>query len=50
MNNLYNDPAQKSRVTEMRNELERMRDELGDDRSVDGQPLPDCGRTRMKDM
>ena len=50
MNNLYDDPAQQARVTEMRNELERMREELGDDRSADGQPLPDCGRRRMKEM
>ena len=50
MKNLYGDPAHKDRVEELRAELKRHRDRLGDDRSVDGTPLPDCGRTRMKDL
>ena len=49
MKNLYDDPAHKGRVEELRAELERHRDRLGDDRSADGTPLPDCGRTRMRD-
>ncbi len=48
--NLYQDPNYSAKASELRNELERLRGELGDDRSQDGQPLPDCGRTRMKDM
>lgn len=48
--NLYQDPNYSAKANELRNELERLRTELGDDRSQDGRPLPDCGRTRMKDM
>lgn len=40
--NLYNDPAHRQQVDEMRKELERWRDRTGGDRSSDGTPTLPC--------
>jgi arylsulfatase A-like enzyme len=49
MNNLYANPEHRARAEELRAELERWRDLLGDDRSFDGKQLGACG-DRMTDL
>ncbi|MFN0170651.1 MAG: sulfatase [Bryobacteraceae bacterium] len=41
--NLYDDPRFKQQVAELSARLERFRDQLRDDRSVDNTPPPECG-------
>lgn len=40
--NLYHDPAYKGQVSKLREELERLRTLVNDDRSEDGTPAPEC--------
>lgn len=40
--NLYGDPAYQAQAAELKSRLERMRDELKDDRSEDGKPAAPC--------
>jgi hypothetical protein len=49
MNTLHEKPEHRAKAEELRTELERWRDLLGDDRSFDGKPLGPCGN-RMTDL
>jgi len=46
--NLYHDPAHRAQAEQLRRELERWRELLGDDRSEDGTPQPACQERMAK--